>query len=191
MAAIWAWVGRAARDPRETRKIAVFSFFLLLCGFYVCWEQFFYNGALPAGQRYDFPALLIDPVLAGAAFYVLQSLRERVSWVNRQFSPLAFQICFILLMLPIVVIYYDHGRLLSLASAVRISNDHTAAMARDLGSSRTLAAQHPDWPIIVVPTDPMDYESVVTFPLWLKYERIANPPACMSISRHAKLPRLS
>jgi len=172
---IWAWSGRNARTARGTRELMALSFLLLASGVYACWEQFFYVGQLPSNTRYDFPALLVDPILAGAAFYVAMRVRDEVGAVGRQFGPLAVRFCVILLMIPVAVESYDHDRLLSIRSAVRISNEHTGAMARDLGRMRSAAQMHPDWPILVRADYPLQYEAVVTLPLWLKHFGVANP----------------
>ena len=179
-AGISAAAGRGTRPLRETRELIVLSGLLLWSGLYVAWGQFFYNGMLPTGYRYDFPTLLIDPILAGSAFFVVMRLRSQTGWTGRQFSPLALQIffaqaCLLWLFWPVGRIIPDPGNLFPLRAATRVSNDHTGAMSRDLGLAKKLAAQHPDWPIIIRTTRVADYETVLTFPDWLKYFRISNP----------------
>jgi hypothetical protein len=78
-------------------------------------------------------------------------------------------------MLNVVVFYYSQGQLLPIISAARIMYQHTKTMANDLATARKLASQHADWPIIVSASRPLDYESVVTLPIWLKYAGVMNP----------------
>ena len=170
----YAWIKRDVLGSRKSRELAALSVLLIWVGIYACWEQFFYKGQLPANQRYDFPSLLIDPILVAAAYFPALEVRAKFSAVSRQFSVLALQLCVVLLMLPVYVSSADHDRLFTLRSAVRISNQHTQAMERDLGQMRQAAQAHPDWPILVRADHPMNYEAVLTLPLWLKHFRVPN-----------------
>lgn len=164
----------ARRNNRDACAIVVLGAFLIVAGLFLASQIFFYVGRLPMGQRYDFPALLIYPIFAGAAFFVVMQAGRHNTWIASRFSPLALQVCFALFMLSVAIAYYDRGRFLPVVSAVRISNEHTAMMSRDLTATKALAAQHADWPIIVRPSHPLDYEAVVTFPLWLRYFQISH-----------------
>lgn len=175
-----AWNGRNARATAQTRRLTVFSGLLLWCGLYACWEQFFYDGMLPKGYRYDFPALFIDPILLGAFFYTLVGLRARFDAIGRQISPLALHIvfaelCLIFVLWPATQLSFNHDSLFPVRSAVRVSGEHSATMMRDLERLRQVVVQHPDWPIILRVSRPGDYEAVLTFPIWLNYAGVKNP----------------
>jgi len=171
------------RDSPAARAIVVLGAFLLVAGLYLAWEIFFYDGRqpygsdglMPYGQRYDFPALLIYPILAGAGFFAVTEATKRNVWLASRFSPLALQLCFVLLILNVATAYYVRRQLLPIISAIAISNSHTHKMADDLAAAKAMAAQHPDWPILVAPTRAFDYEAVVTIPIWFQFYQIANP----------------
>jgi hypothetical protein len=174
-AAVWAWRRMRVQDDRDARAFLVLGAVLIFAGLYLIWEIFFYVGRLPAGQRYDFPALLINPILAGAALYAADYFSARMEWSRQRFSPLALRICFALLILNIATAYFVRDRLFSVRQAIQLSNDHTRVMREDLLRGKALASQHPDWPIIVAPSQPMNYEAVVTFPIWMHFFEISNP----------------
>ena len=178
-AAAWGWRRMRAKDDADARSFLALGALLAFAGLYLTWEIFFYVGRLPAGQRYDFPALLINPILAGSALYAATFWCARVNWLRQNFSPLALRACFALLILNIATVYYDRHKLLSVRDAIQISNDHTRLMRADLERGRVLAAQHPDWPIIVAPSQPMNYEAVVTFPIWMHFFEIRNPASLL------------
>lgn len=176
-AAIWGRRRMRVQDDRDARIFLALGALLIFSGLYLNWEIFFYAGRLPAGQRYDFPALLIFPILAGSAFYVLSYCAAHVAWLRQRFSPLALQVCFVLLISNVASAYYVKHTLLSVRGAVRISNEHTGLMKQDLLGARDLAAKHPGWPVIVAATGPLNYEAVVTFPIWMHFFQIPNPAA--------------
>ena len=171
---LWGWYNRKAITAEEGRKVALFAMLLLMAGLYVCWEQFFYGGQLPTGNRYDFPSQLIRPFLLAAVLSAILFATQRHSWLKSQFSPLALQIFLLLLLLSVAIHGYDRGNLLPIREAVRVSNEHTGMMRADLAKVRAETAQHPDWPVIVAANHPMDYEAVVTMPLWLHYSGVMN-----------------
>ncbi len=174
---------RRKRDDWDARAWVVLGFFLLGAGLYLAWELFFYDGRMPYGfdglmpygQRYDFPGLMIYPVLAGSLCFTVLQLRKRLPWAVRQFSPFALQLCFALLIVNLGTFYYAQGRLLPVISAVETSNRNTQKMEVDLRSSKILADRHPDWPIFVVAVVPMDYEAAVSAASWFCFYGIANP----------------
>jgi hypothetical protein len=174
-AAAWGWRRMRAKDDADARSFLALGALLIFAGLYLTWEIFFYVGRLPAGQRYDFPALLINPILAGSALYAATFWCARVNWLRQNFSPLALRACFALLILNIATVYYDRHKLLSVRDAIQISNNHTKLMRADLERGRVLAVQHPDWPIIVAPTQPLNYEAVVSFPIWMHFFGMSNP----------------
>jgi len=165
----------ARRDTKDARGIVALGVLLIAAGFYLGWEIFFYDGRLPYGQRYDFPSVMIFPVLAGAGFYAALEVRKRSAWTQKHFSLLALQFCFVLLMLNAAVFAYVHGRLLPILHSVAVSNSHTQNMVRDLEATRALTSPHPDWMILVVPGRPIDYETVVMIPTWFHFYEISNP----------------
>jgi hypothetical protein len=157
--------------------------FLLGAGLYLAWEIFFYDGRMPYGfdglmpygQRYDFPGLMIYPVLAACALFALFQLRKRLPWAQRQFSPSALALCFVLLVVNLGTFSYAQGRLLPVLSAVETSNRNTQKMELDLRSSKILADRHPDWPVFVVAVLPMDYEAAVSASNWFRFYDMSNP----------------
>jgi hypothetical protein len=174
-AAAWGWGRRQARNDVDARSFLVLGAFLVWAGLYLTWEIFFYSGRLPAGQRYDFPALLIIAILAGTGLWVTTFVCARVDWLRQRFSPLAISAIFGLLILNVATVYYARHRLLSVRDAIQISNDRTGAMRAALERSKALTAPHPGWPVIVTPSQPLNAEAVVTFPIWLQFFEIPNP----------------
>jgi hypothetical protein len=178
-AAAWGWRHMRVRDDANARSFLALGALLVFSGLYLTWEIFFYVGRLPAGQRYDFPALLIIPILAGSALWAAAFWCARLDWLRRRFSPLALRVIFGLLILNVATVYYARHKLLPVRDAVKLSNDRTARMRADLEQSRALTAPHPDWPIIVTPSAPLNAEAVVTFPIWLQFFEIPNPASVL------------
>jgi hypothetical protein len=171
--------GRLVRSDRKIRELAILSALLIGSGVYVCWEQFFYSGLLPTNYRYDFPALLIDPILAGSAFYVLLSARDRVDWIKEVVNPLLlrtlfFQGCILFIIWPGIRFSVYRDEIFPAHAAIAQSAEHSRARARDLERTRQIVSEHPDWPIVVRASRASDYEAVVSFPSWLRYSHISN-----------------
>jgi hypothetical protein len=154
--------------PQRLRAIVVF---LALTGFlalYELWELFFYNGRLPSGIRYDFPILLLPLAIAlgFAAFtgYALLPGGGR-RWRNVQLTFLA-----------LITLYLYHFRpTFSLPAAVNGAVARTTEFRRAFHSIRTAVSEHPDWPIILEPNRPWDFEAVYAFNVWQKFFGVTNP----------------
>jgi hypothetical protein len=193
VAAFAAFAKRTSLSDQRSRELVILSAFLIGSGLYVCWEQFFYNGLLPTGYRYDFPALLIDPILAGSAFYAATRARERFSWVRGQFSPLFLkalfaQSCIVFLLWPATTMVLDKDTLLHVIPTVKISSEHSRARARDLERAHAIASEHPDWPIVIRVNRPTNYEAVLSLPVWLDHSGIKNPTVVKVDIQSAEVP---
>ena len=154
--------------PQRLRAIIAF---LGLTGFlavYVLWEMFFYNGRLPSSIRYDFPILLLPPAIAlGFAGFVRYTLLsgEGLRW---RLVQLAF--------LALTVPYLCRSSLtFSLPRAVDGAVARTTAFRHDFSALQTAASAHPDWPIVLEPNLPWDYEVVYAFHVWQTFFKVANP----------------
>ena len=156
--------------PRQQRNWAILVFlgFTGFLALYVLWELFFYNGRLPSDIRYDFPILLLPPSIAlGFAAFIRYALLPGGGrrW---HYVQLAF--------LALMVLYLPHFHLtFSLPKEVKIAVARTTAFRHDFSVLRTVAAVHPDWPIILEPNSPWDYEVVTSFNVWQRFFKSTNP----------------
>jgi len=171
LAALLAWVGyRRSLLPRLQRRRAtlVFMGFIGLLAVYTSWELFFYNGRLPSGTRYDFPILLFPPSIAlgFAAFARYTSLVSTGwGWRSVQFAFLA--------MIAFYLAYFRAP--FALRSQVNAAVVRTTEFRHDFNVMRTKTSMHSDWPIVLEPNSPWDYEVVDKFHVWTKFFGISNP----------------
>lgn len=153
---------------QRQRAILVFLGFIGLLGIYVLWEMFFYNGRVPSGGRYDFPFLLLPPaIMLGFSAFVryafLQDDGRRWRYVQFGFVVLAG-------------LYLSHFHVtFTLPRAVDGAVARTTAFRHDFGVMQTAVSEHPDWPIVLEPNSPWDYEVVAKFGVWAKFFRVNNP----------------
>jgi hypothetical protein len=154
--------------PQLDRAILVFLGFTGFMALYVLWEVFFYNGRLPSGIRYDFPILLLPPSIAlGFAAFIRYALLSNGGrrW---RYVQLAF--------LALMALYLPRFHLtFSLPRAVKVAIARTTAFRHDFSALRTVAAVHPDWPIVLEPNSPWDYEVVYSFNVWQRFFKVTNP----------------
>ena len=154
--------------PQRWRATIVFLGFTILLAVYILWEIFFYNGRLPSGIRYDFPILLLPLCIAlGFAAYIRYTLIQGGGWRWRY-----FQLAFVLLA---ALYLYPFEAPFSLRVAVNAAVARTTAFRHDFGALRTKASEHPDWPIILEPNSPWDYEVIDSFKVWAKFFQVTNP----------------
>jgi hypothetical protein len=170
----FGWWSMARREGGEPRSLVSAGIALLVSGLYLAWEIFVYNGRLPTGVRYDFPGLLIHPVIAATIFFLALQAARYFGLTAGVFKPPVIQAGFAAALVGTIALFSSH-QMLPVTAAVSKSNARTQAMVSDLGRARELAGQHQDWPIIVSPSRPFDFEAVVTLPLWLKYFGMPNP----------------
>jgi hypothetical protein len=166
-----AWLGyRRSPLPRPQRRRAavVFIGFVGFLAGYTLWEIFFYNGRLPSGIRYDFPILLLPPaiVLGFAAFTRYTLLTDgRSEWRSVQAAFVAFT--------ALYLVFFRAN--FSLPRAVDMAVARTTVFRHDFDAMRMTTSAHPDWPIVLEPNSPWDYEPVDRFHVWARYFGIANP----------------
>ena len=171
LAAPLAWlVYRRSPLPQSQRRRAtlVFIGFIGFLAAYTLWELFFYNGRLPSGIRYDFPILLFPPSIAlGFAAFVRYTLLVSKGWEWR-----SVQVAFIAL----TAFYLAYFRApFSLRRDVNVAVARTTAFRNDFNVIRKTTSMHPDWPIVLEPNSPWDYEVVDRFHVWAKFFGISNP----------------
>jgi len=156
--------------PRLQRRRAAIVFIGLIAflAAYAFWEIFFYNGRLPFGTRYDFPILLLPPAIAlgFAAFTRYTLLADGGSeWRSVQAAFIAVSALYLIVC---------HANF-SLPRAVDMAIARTTAFRHDLSVTRATTSVHPDWPIVLEPNSPWDYEPVDRFHVWARFFGIANP----------------
>ena len=171
LAAPLAWLGYRRSplpQPQRRRATLVFIGFISFLGAYTMWELFFYNGRLPSGIRYDFPILLFPPSIAlGFVAFARYTLLVSRGWGWR-----SVQVAFIAL----TAIYLAYFRApFSLHKDVNVAVARTTAFRHDFNVMRTTTSMHSDWPIVLEPNSPWDFEVVHTFHVWAKFFRISNP----------------
>jgi hypothetical protein len=166
-----AWLGyRRSSLPRPQRGRAtlVFIGFIGLLAAYTLWELFFYNGRLPSGIRFDFPILLLPPSVAlGFAAFIRYALLPGggLRWRSVQVASMALAVlCLACFKLPF-----------SLPKVVQLAVQRTTALRHDFNVMRMTTSLHPDWPIVLEPNRPLDYEVTATFHEWAKFFGISNP----------------
>jgi len=154
--------------PQRQRAIVVFLGFTGFLGLYVLWEMFFYNGRLPSGSRYDFPILLLPPsIMLGFLAFIRYAFLPGGGrrWRYAQFVFAA-----------LMALYLGrYHTTFTLPRAVNLAVARTTAFRHDFSVMQTVASEHPDWPIVLEPNSPWDYEVVATFGLWAKFFRVTNP----------------
>jgi Ca2+/Na+ antiporter len=154
--------------PQRQRAIVVFLGFTGFLALYELWELFFYNGRLPSGIRYDFPILLLPLAIAlgFAAFtgYALPPGGGR-RWRSVQFTFLA-----------LTTLYLYHFRpTFSLPAAVIGTVARTTEFRRAFHGIQMAVSEHPDWPIILEPNRPWDFEAVYAFNVLQRFFGVTNP----------------
>ena len=154
--------------PQLRRAIVVFLGQISILAFYIIWEIFFYDGRLPSRIRYDFPILLLPPSIAlGFAAYL-----RYTSFVDKGWGWRSAQIAF----MAFVGFYLAYFELpFSLPRAVERSIARTRAFDRDFNALRLTTSRHPDWPVVLEPNSPWDYEVVDTFRIWASFFGVASP----------------
>jgi hypothetical protein len=154
--------------PQRRRATLVFLGFISFLAAYTLWEIFFYNGRLPSGIRYDFPILLLPPAIAlGFAAFTRYTLLADSGWEWR-----SVQAAFIALSALYLVLFHAN---FSLPRAVNMAVARTTAFRHDFHAMRMTTSMHPDWPIVLEPNSPWDYEVVDKFHVWATFFGISNP----------------
>jgi hypothetical protein len=156
----------------EFRKMACVGTLLIFSGIYLAWEVFFYTGRLPSNVRYDFPSALSYVVAVSVLLYL--AFYTVCAWFPRKTELFHFGVQLASSAAVLAGISYASNYVyLPLIEGVARSNARTIAMTRAVDESKKLTAQHPNWPIIIAPSYPLDYEAVLTLPLW--FNDIHNP----------------
>jgi hypothetical protein len=160
-------LGSAQNNSRTQRAIYIAFGTVAITVCYLLWEVFFFNGRLPAGNRYDFPSMLLPLVILGGLVVLLRyAFPLRNKWLGQAFQVFMLACAF--------VPWYHAGPLAvfdgAMAAAHRTHEFHKGLLAL----ARTVSA-HPDWPIVIEPNKPFDYESVATFQRWQRYLGVSNP----------------
>jgi len=154
--------------PQRLRVIVVFLGFTGFLVLYELWELFFYNGRLPSGIRYDFPILLLPLSIAlGFAAFTGHALLPGGGrrWRSVQLTFLALTILYL----------YQYRPTFSLPAAVNGAVARTTEFRRAFHGLQIIVSKHPDWPIILEPNRPWDFEAVYAFNVWQKFFGVTNP----------------
>src|SRR5262249_26373866 len=77
-ALLLCWIAwhKAKEDDRTHRSIAVALAVVVIANLYLLWEIFFYNGRLPALNRYDFPSMLLPLLTLGGITALLHHVAD-------------------------------------------------------------------------------------------------------------------
>jgi len=134
-------------------------------------QIFFYNGAWPTGTRYDFPGLLIWPIV----FAVLLSFFYKITLTD---SLSKFRTSLILL--SALGAFLLACSQLNNIREIRIKNDQnvdkTAAFSMKMEQLASLGTQHPGYVIIFQTDNPVsDYEPVFSYFWFLRFYGTQNP----------------
>jgi hypothetical protein len=160
-------IARGFCTKHDFRKLACAGALSVFSGIYLAWEIFFYVGQLPSNGRYDFPSALCRVIILAVLSYVVVVL------LHSRFAgkPLRFFLTFEVLGATIILAgsaaVGGWRSYLPLREASARSYARSAAMREDLKASGMMAAQNPNWPIIIVPAYPRDYEVTYTISVWL------------------------
>ena len=162
--AIWIgarWLGAHAESWRSLGSTLLIASLTLLA-IYVS-QDVFYNGTLPTGTRYDFPALLAWPLWLVIAVATLRRLFPR--------RAVRLATCAVFL------------SLLAMSAPGLVRNRSTAAglarATRDFTASLTALAEAgrraPQQPIVITSHRAVDFEGVVSVPRFLQAYGVTNP----------------
>jgi hypothetical protein len=154
----------------EKRKtiFQIMLWFLVLLAIY-CSQIIFYNGAWPAGNRYDFPGLLYIPVTV----YLLYILAEKTlaEGDGVKLSRTIIRTIFVFA-LALVVISKGYARIiLLLEEHVKLTNEFT----NGLNQMSTLLKQNPDYALVLESTDVWEYEPIFSYQRFLRAYGVENP----------------
>jgi len=171
LAAIVAAIAcKASPLPVQQRQRAILVLLgaVAVLAVYVMWEIFFYDGRLPSGIRYDFPSLLLPlAMILAIAGFSRYSIFPRGGW--------RWQIAKSALAVLAGLYLYQCGITFSLPAAVDAAVARTTSFASDFEAMRRIASRHPDWPIVLEPNSPWDFEVVQSFAAWATYFGVPNP----------------
>lgn len=171
------WVGtwlachkRSDRAARAWRRLAsqLLGVSVLLLVLYSS-QDVFYNGALPTGTRYDFPALLMWPIWMAAAGRLLRRFFKTIG-ASRLADASWHGVWIIFLGLLWV---NGDGLAKNRAAAAAIA-DHTRQFTAQFMNLVAAARRDPARPIVITSHDPMDFEPVWSLSRFLDAHGIRN-----------------
>ncbi|MBI4864037.1 MAG: hypothetical protein HY815_27835 [Candidatus Riflebacteria bacterium] len=165
-------LGRASTGEeraRLVRSVLKWTAVVLGLGLVFLSQFFFYNGTIPRGTRYDFPAVLL-PSLVGAAVLVQVRLFVTCLSKNRWASRLVWAAGVATMLVLALGRGVDHTRVAAAKNAER-----TTAFELHLGRISRVAAADPTRPIVFVAHHPYDHELVGALMLFLRLETVKNP----------------
>jgi hypothetical protein len=128
----------------------------------------FYTGMIPAGGRYDFPAVLALPALL---IVLLDGLSEMAGLFG--FGLITKKA--VGLVLAIVLVAYTARAPWALPAAAKANAARNSAFDAGLQEAQRMTQEHPDWPIFIKSFNYLDYEVVQALGVFFIAESINNP----------------
>ena len=161
------WIGaRWLRSPRAASWRSLGSTLLIaslaLLAFYVS-QDVFYNGILPTGTRYDFPALLAWPLWLVVAVTAVRRL-----FPGRALRLGAWAIFLALLVTSAPGLARNRSVAAGIAAATRAFTARLTALAE-------AGRRAPQQPIVITSHRAVDFEGVVSVPRFLEAYGVTNP----------------
>jgi hypothetical protein len=128
----------------------------------------FYTGMIPAGGRYDFPAVLALPALL---ILLLDGLSEMAGLFG--FGLITRKA--VGLVLAIVLVAFIARAPWALPAAARANVARNSAFDAGLQEAQRMTREHPDWPIFIKSFNYLDYEVVQALGFFFIAKSINNP----------------
>jgi hypothetical protein len=165
--AVWIgarWLRSAGAQAESWRSLGstLLIASLALLAFYIS-QDVFYNGILPTGTRYDFPAMLAWPLWLVVA----------VTAVQRLFPGRAVRLGACAVFLALLVMSAP-GLARNRSMAVGVA-DATRAFTARLTALAEAGRRAPQQPIVITSHRVLDFEGVVSVPRFLDAYGVANP----------------
>lgn len=142
----------------------------------------FYTGGIPAGGRYDFPAVLVLPALL---ILLLDGLSEMAGLFG--FGLAAKKAAG--LVLAIVLVAYTARAPWALPAAAKANVARNSAFDAGLQEAQRMTREHPEWPIFIKSFNFLDYEVVQALGYFFIAKSINNPRYLVYVANPYDEPR--
>jgi hypothetical protein len=142
----------------------------------------FYTGGIPAGGRYDFPAVLALPALL---ILLLDGLTEKAGLFG--FGLIAKKA--IGLVLAIVLVVSTARAPWALPAAAKANAARNSAFDAGLREAQRMTREHPQWPIFIKSFNYLDYEVIQALGFFFIAKSINNPRYLVYVANPYDEPR--
>lgn len=133
-------------------------------------QIFFYNGVWPVDARYDFPGLLIGPLM----LVVLVSFLQKVTLING-FTQFRSALILLSTICVIILVFSQFNNIRDIRSKNNQNVDKTVAFTKKMEQWANLGVQHPDYVLIIQTDNPVsDYEPVFSYFRFLRFYNVRN-----------------